>query len=84
MVTCPNIVENSVNPLEPPDRRVAPYQSIPWALAVISHESNEFLTIDLPEELYRSELGGRPKAIAVITVPERDVAKSGIVDEITE
>lgn len=75
IVTCPNILSSSSNPLAPANRPVEPYEELPLFARRRPHDDGGILEVDLPDDLYRSELGARPRAIAVISLPE--VSKAG-------
>lgn len=81
IVTCPNIVGSLSNPLAPANRTVEPYERLPSFARLHPDDKGGILAVDLPDELYHSELGGRPRAIAVIELP---VSKTIIVNEFTE
>jgi hypothetical protein len=82
IVTCPNIVGSSSNPLAPPNRPVEPHRELPSFARLRPDDAGGILEVDLPDELYHSELGGRPRAIAVISLPE--MTKAEIANEMIE
>ena len=82
IVTCPDILDSPMNPLAPAGRPVQPYEELPSFARLYPDDKGGLLEVDLPDELYHSELGGRPRAIAVISLPE--VTKADIACEIIE
>jgi hypothetical protein len=82
IVTCPNILNSPSNPLAPANRPIEPHRELPSFARLRADDEGGILEVDLPDELYHSELGGRPRAIAVISLPE--VTKADIAKEIIE
>lgn len=77
LVTCPPIIANPTDRLGPPGRDVTPFDHLPGFLAQRDEEDfGRVITVDLPQELYRSELGGQPNKIAVITVDSQPSLES--------
>jgi hypothetical protein len=84
IVTCPNIVTLGKNPLAPPDRRIMPHRRLPAFAQIEQGDEGGIIEVELPDEFYRSDLGGYPRAVAVVTLPEEIVGKENLRHEITE
>ncbi len=67
----------AVNPLAPPGREDQPYPELPNVLRGLLDNPVPYIReIELPHDLYRSELGGTPRRIAVISLNEMSPERS--------
>jgi hypothetical protein len=79
LITCPTIIGSPSDPLGPPYRDVSPIEQLPAFLAAAQiREDRRVPIIDLPHDLYTSELGGHPKNIAVIDVHENQLRSESV------
>ena len=69
LVSCPQLIDDPRGPLGPLHRDIEPLAQLPEFLMLEPiTERGTIRAIDLPRELYGSELGGYPKNIGVIDV----------------
>jgi Family of unknown function (DUF6615) len=72
VVTCPRVLAETINPLAATGLSARKYERLPGFLLeqVDSRQEESGMEVVLPDEYYRSELGGHPRMIAVIRLEE--------------
>lgn len=71
LVMCPRFMQGHRNPLAPPSSTAQPIQTLPEFLNKFPEDDGgALMTVELPQDLYHSDLGGFPKMIAVVTLPD--------------